>query len=191
MPLYYCRHGQTDWNIQGLVQGRVNIPLNEIGIQQAQEAREHLKDLPIDLAFCSPIGRTMQTADIILKGRNIPLQEDPRLLEFYYGIYEGKSIKDEEFLARRKAHFKRVKGAESYFDVAYRVYSFLHEIEEKYPDKNVLVIAHGGLSRVVQSYFFDMENEEFETFRIGNCEIVRYDWPHRDIPQCIEPSASK
>ena len=63
----------------------------------------------------------------------------------------------------------------SLFQVVHRVYSFLEELENKYPDKNILVVCHGGIVRVIHSYFHDMTNEELMTWLPENCCIQSYE----------------
>ena len=63
--LYIVRHGQTDWNVRQLRQGRTDIELNETGIEQAMELRDKLKSVKIDVCYASPLKRAMKTAQII------------------------------------------------------------------------------------------------------------------------------
>ena len=69
MIIYLMRHGQTDWNIRHLFQGRTDIPLNENGRYVAELTRDGLKDVKFDVAFCSPLCRAKETAQIVLEGR--------------------------------------------------------------------------------------------------------------------------
>ena len=70
MNLFVTRHGQTDWNVQKKVMGRCDEPLNEKGLEQAEETRKKLLDEDIDLIICSPLIRARKTAEVINKGRN-------------------------------------------------------------------------------------------------------------------------
>ena len=79
--LYIMRHGKTDWNAKHKLQGRTDIPLNEEGIQMAEQAKEKYKDVNFDICYCSPLVRAKQTAEIVLEGRNIPIVYDDRLME--------------------------------------------------------------------------------------------------------------
>ena len=65
MEILLVRHGQTEWNLLTKVQGKADVELNEQGIKQAEETRNYLKNEKIDLILCSPLKRTMQTAEII------------------------------------------------------------------------------------------------------------------------------
>ncbi len=176
--IYFTRHGETDWNKERKIQGHIDIPLNEKGISQAKEAREKLKNVPLDLIFTSPLRRAKDTALIIKGERVIPLVEDSLLLEEYYGDMEGAPRENNPvYLKQRSSYFKRYPHGESYFDVYHRVATFFEKLKKEYDGKakNVLIVAHGGMSRVVNLYFQDMENEDFVPYGIHNCEIVEYD----------------
>ncbi|MFR6562458.1 MAG: histidine phosphatase family protein [Eubacterium ventriosum] len=67
--LYIMRHGKTDWNAKHKLQGRTDIPLNEEGIQMAEQAKEKYKDVNFDICYCSPLVRAKQTAEIVLEAK--------------------------------------------------------------------------------------------------------------------------
>ena len=90
MNIYYVRHGQTDWNKVKRLQGRTDNPLNEVGIEQAKKTRDLLKNEKIDLIICSPLRRTLETANIINEGRNIKIIKDEGFIERSFGKYEGE-----------------------------------------------------------------------------------------------------
>ncbi|MGN1262053.1 MAG: histidine phosphatase family protein [Candidatus Enteromonas sp.] len=188
MSLYYLRHGKTDWNAKNVMQGRIDIPLNDEGREEARKAKETLDQIPLALVIVSPLLRTQETAAILLEGRNVETRLDERILEQYFGDYEGLSREEKAYAEQKKKHFCRYPGGEGFLDCVYRVYSLLHELEDSVGDQNVLLVAHGGISRIVHSYFFDMEDEEFETHFMPNCGIVRYEWPHRRFPARQLPS---
>lgn len=79
MDIYITRHGQTDWNVDHKVQGKADIDLNSVGIEQAKSTKQKLDNEKIDLIICSPLKRASQTADVINNGRNIPVIFDERI----------------------------------------------------------------------------------------------------------------
>ena len=91
MNLYVVRHGKTEWNKLGLVQGKTNIPLSDEGIKELEKAKEKLKDIKFDICFSSPLFRAIETA-IRLVGDITPITIDERLSERGCGILEGKPI---------------------------------------------------------------------------------------------------
>ena len=74
--LYIMRHGKTDWNEKRKLQGRTDIPLNDAGRKMAEKAREEYADISFDVCYCSPLSRARETAEIFLRGRNIPIITD-------------------------------------------------------------------------------------------------------------------
>ncbi len=176
MSIYYTRHGETQWNSMHKIQGRIDIPLSEKGILQAEELKKKLKDIRIDLAFCSPLSRAKETMAIALQGRNVIQKEEKRIIEMNYGDFDGQNHDNEELKIQRTLFAHRYPNGESYLDVAKRVYSFLDELKEKHKNENILIVAHLGISRIVNSYFENMTNEEFLHFRIDNCQLLKYEF---------------
>lgn len=176
--ILFVRHGQTDWNKQNKIQGQIDIKLNEEGIKQANELKEKLKDRQIDLIYVSPLSRAVDTATIAKGDRNIPIIKDNLLIEEFYGDLEGAPRKNNpQYMMQKASFFKRYPHGESYLDVYHRVASFLEKIKKEYEGKDltILIVAHGGMSRVVNAYFKDMENDEFITYGLKNCEVAEYD----------------
>ena len=97
MGLYFVRHGQTDWNVRGKLQGKSDIALNETGRLQAVETREKLKQVAMDAIYCSPLMRARETAEIINVLWELPIQCDDRLMERSFGDMEGALRKDVPF----------------------------------------------------------------------------------------------
>lgn len=91
MKLYIIRHGQTDWNAKGMIQGRQNVPLNQEGRHQAECLARGMSSRPVTVIFSSPQQRALDTARAIAKERNTEIQVLPQLEEIYYGDWEGKT----------------------------------------------------------------------------------------------------
>lgn len=168
--IYVVRHGETEWNAVNKVLGRTDIPLNDEGIKQAHEIARSLKDIKIDIFLCSPLCRTRQTADAISDETGIRYTIDDRLIEQDYGRFEGVDRSDREYQSAKREYFVRYPGGESFFDLAARVYPLIEELG----DTNALLVTHGGICRIIRSYFEDMGNEEFVQFAQGNCEVRMY-----------------
>lgn len=153
MIIYMMRHGETEWNKQHLFQGRTDIPLNENGRKVAELTRDGMKDIPFDVAFCSPLSRAKETAQIILEGREIELIEDERIIEMGFGEYEATSMNvlDDKMklFFERPELYKDDKGVETFEEVIERAEDFLKELSEneKYQNSMILVAAHGAMLR--------------------------------------------
>ena len=176
MKLYVVRHGQTEWNAINRVLGRTDMPLNEEGLRQAEELSEKVRDLPVDVILASPLKRTLQTAEAVARVKNLPVVPEQALIECDFGIYEGVPRDDPDYHKARREYFKRYPRGESFMDIAGRVYPLLHRILDQYPGKNVMLVTHGGVGRIVENYFYDMEPEEFTGFAMKNCELREYEW---------------
>jgi broad specificity phosphatase PhoE len=176
--IYLVRHGQTEWNVKRIIQGKMDIPLNEVGREQASIIKSELDKEPIDLIICSPLKRAKETAEIINEGRNIPIIFDDRISERNFGEFEGKVIKVVD-----GHHFwdyyinEQFMEAESIQEFFKRVYSFLDDITIKYSNKNILLVSHGGVSIAVYCYYNNSipEGSLIQAgFALGNCEVISY-----------------
>jgi len=173
--LYIARHGQTIWNVQNKVCGITDVELTEKGREQAKVLASAVSDKNINVIISSPLKRAVETGRIVADACNIPIEIDARLLEQNYGIYEGVDRKDEAFLNNKRNFAYKYPGGESMMQVAYRVYGLIDEIKYKYKGKNVLIISHGGVCRIINTYFSDMTNEEFFNYTLQNGELEEYE----------------
>lgn len=174
--LYFTRHGQTIWNVENKICGATDIALTELGCRQAEELGQKILDekIKIDEILYSPLIRAAKTAEYIAEVTKIPMREEVRLKEQNFGKYESTPRNGMEF-AQMKEHFiYDFDGGETMLHLAQRIYNLLDELAAE--DKTYLLVAHNGISRVVHSYFYNMENEEFAKFGIKNCELCRYEF---------------
>ncbi len=175
MKALIIRHGQTDWNRQRLLQGTKDIPLNEVGLEQAEMAYEALKNENIDVCFCSPLIRTRQTAEVILRGRDVPVIYDERIVERKFGVAEGTSINDIDFEATWIPGKPIIYEGMETFEMLYdRIADFFDDIYEKYRDKTVLVVTHGGVSIVCGYYFCGTPKTDRSEYFCQNCVVKEY-----------------
>lgn len=176
--LYFTRHGQTVWNVENKICGATDIELTELGHQQAEQLGEIIKngDYHIDEILYSPLVRASETARHISEITGIPMRAEERLREQCFGKYEG-TARNGAIFAKAKTHFlDHYEGGETMVHLCQRVYNLLDELkaESEKSGKIYLLVAHNGISRIVQSYFNDMTNEEFAAFGIKNCEVREY-----------------
>ncbi len=149
MKIYLVRHGQTDENDKGKLQGRINTSLNENGIRQAKRLREQLKDKSIDICITSPMKRTWETA-MILVGDRVYIEEDARLIERDLGNFEGKNRREYDIKKYWDYQKNSSEGnVERIQDVISRNTDFLEDLKKRYPEKNVLIVSHATIIRVL------------------------------------------
>ncbi|HOD92399.1 MAG TPA: histidine phosphatase family protein [Clostridia bacterium] len=178
MRILLIRHGQTDWNIQDKVQGSSDIPLNETGIQQAYATKDMLKDYVFDIVISSPLIRAYQTADIVCEGRENVIVTDGRISERDFGKFEGVSYKQN--MEYRKGAWslkmdEQLDTVEAYPLFYKRVEGFLDEILKVHYGKDILLVAHGGVSIAVGQYFRGIPQSGLvHEYILDNCEIAEY-----------------
>ena len=168
--IYAVRHGETEWNAINKILGRTDIPLNNKGMEQGRTTACSFRGLKADVILCSPLARARQTADFIAREMGMDYTIDNRLIEQDFGIFEGRARDDKEYQNMKREYFVRYPGGESYFDMASRVYPLIRELE----GKDVILVTHGEICRIIRSYFEDMGNEEFVSFIQENCEVKKY-----------------
>lgn len=172
MKLYMIRHGETDWNVMRRFQGRTDIPLNEEGRRLARITSEALKDVPFTKIYTSPLKRAYETAMLIKGDRQIPVIEEPRIIEIGFGEYEGVcagkehyNIADPKFLDffDNPKSYQPPKGAESIEELKLRTADFLQEIahNKSMEDDTILVSTHGAALRGLLSYLKQINTEDF------------------------------
>ena len=174
---YFVRHGESLWNVENKICGKTDIDLSEKGCEQARAAALAILDqnLKIDVILSSPLKRALHTAEVISSLCGIPLKVEERLIEQDFGRFESTPRNGEEFRIAKTHFIDSFGDGETMLKTAHRIYSVLDEIV-KDEDRVVVIAAHNGLARIIESYFRDMTNEEFASFGIGNAEIRRYDF---------------
>lgn len=140
------RHGQTDWNAEGRLQGSTDIPLNDVGRGQARAAVAALSGYEWDAVVSSPLSRAAETADIIAAGLGISVaRRVPELAERSFGPAEGLQDSPELDALRIPGGFR---GAEGEDEAARRGLAALEALAEEFHGRRVLAVAHGTLLRV-------------------------------------------
>lgn len=173
--LYFTRHGQTTWNVENKICGITDVELTELGREQAKVLAHEISSLgiTIDEILYSPLIRAKETALIISEQTNIPAKEEPLLIEQCFGKFEATSPRNAaDFVAAKTQFINSYETGESMLRLAQRIYNVLDRIRQD--DKVYLLVAHNGISRVIESYFRDMTNEEYAKFGIKNCELKHY-----------------
>ena len=180
--LYIMRHGRTDWNARHKLQGRTDIPLNEEGRRMAEKAREEYMDVPLDICFCSPLIRAKETAEIVLRGRGIPIRTDDRLMEMCFGEFEGteNSFNDPScpintVFLNPEAYTQSVGGAETFDELFARTGEFLQEVVDPLmaQEKNVLIVGHGAMNLSIIGRIRKLPISAFWTPGIESCRMIR------------------
>ncbi|MFF3100779.1 histidine phosphatase family protein [Viridibacillus arvi] len=160
------RHGETDWNALGRLQGVTDVPLNNKGVQQAKECGVFFKNTNWAAIYTSPLSRAKHTAEIINEQLHIPLIEIEEFKERSFGEAEGMDMEE-----RIKAFpNKQYPNQESLDSVLVRLRNGLVEIHEQYPKDRVILVAHGA---VIHALFTLLENGDTfpQEVRLANAGI--------------------
>ncbi|MFZ3577362.1 histidine phosphatase family protein [Virgibacillus sp. DJP39] len=178
------RHGETDWNALGKLQGATDVPLNSKGVQQAEECGVYLKSTTWDIVISSPLQRAKCTAGIIHKTlSNVPLIEMDDFSEKSFGDAEGMNLEE------RKSTFpdRNYPNQEDNDSFKKRVMSGLEKVNHNYPNAKVLLIAHGA---VINSILATLSNGEVGSGKtrlnnacISNIQFIQDQWNVKEINQ--------
>ncbi|MCA0987441.1 histidine phosphatase family protein [Guptibacillus algicola] len=154
--IYVIRHGQTDHNKERRMQGRNGLPLNEVGIQQAEQAKHKLQHIEFDLVFSSPQERAVQTAEIAT-GKKAVI--DDRLDVFDLGEAD-RYVSNEVKLANGIPDPTIYKGVEDPYHYIKRVFDFMRDLEAEYGNKRVLISGHRCTTGGIGAYFEGIPEDE-------------------------------
>lgn len=151
LDILLVRHGQTKWNVEMRLQGTLDSDLTETGIFQAEKLGERLSDIEFSKVFASPSGRTMKTAELILRNKEKAIIKDNRLKEMNFGILEGKKVETLEERFKKEIAVMHEEpeiynpseyNGETYKELIGRTSQFLDDLVSSENGK-ILVVAHG------------------------------------------------
>jgi probable phosphoglycerate mutase len=158
-----ARHGETDWNRDGLWQGWADPPLNETGRAQARELAEQLRDVPFDSVYSSDLQRAHETAEIVAAPHGVPVVTDPGLREIDVGSWSGLTRAEIE---ERFPDGERPDG-ETRDQHATRVLAAVERIARDTPGRRILLVTHGGTMRALHGHVSDEP-----VHPVANCGVL-------------------
>lgn len=172
MKVYIVRHGQVPHN--ALKQyNTMDEDLTKLGVQQAEELRDKIKNINFDIIISSPLKRAKHTAEIININNNEIFYDD-RIRERSCGNLSGKPLevtnRDEYWNYYTTIQYGTSENIKLFFD---RIYNFLDELKTK-NYQNVLIVAHSGVSKAFNGYFNGIGDGKFLNRGLKNCEIKEY-----------------
>lgn len=159
--LILIRHGETEDNVSDILMGHNDSPLTISGKKITKKVAKNLKKEKIDYLYCSPLGRAIKTAQIILKDLGyLSLNIENLLIERDFGVLNGKH-KDEMSKYTSKIlktdqvdYFLGVKDSETLPHLLKRAHKLIKKMEEKYPFKTVLLVTHGDIGKMIQAAYY-------------------------------------
>ncbi|MGG0187672.1 phosphoserine phosphatase 1 [Bacillus rhizoplanae] len=158
--LNVTRHGETEWNVEKRMQGRKNANLTETGVMQARQLGKRMENMPLDIIYSSPSGRTMHTTQLIRGDRDIPIVADEHLYEIDMGVWEGyiqaelqEKYPKEFDLFWNAPHQYESNSGESFYAAKARALKGLEYILKKHEGENVLIVSHAVTSLLIIGHF--------------------------------------
>ena len=186
MKLYILRHGETDLNVQGRLQGWLDAPLNENGVRAAAETGRALREIRFDRAISSPLRRALETARLILaeNAGQPPVETDGRLREISFGDWEGLGCMPGNYEVPKEIimdffydpmRYRGTPGGETIEDVCVRTADFLRELtsDPGNDGKTILISTHGCAMRALLRPVYESREGAAYTF-----------WQERRPPNC-------
>ena len=194
--IYIVRHGETEWNMQERFQGKLDSPLTDNGIQQAQNKAIFFNTcLPIDRIYCSPLGRAQATAAILAQALKCPIETVESLYEIDMGDFGGMKISEMKEIYRvwyhrrnKRKPFVPFPNGESYFDVYLRIRSFISTIMKK--KQRIIIVAHEGINRILRGIIIGESLHESVKWRQGHNQIFEVR-PQREILHTLDKNGWK
>jgi len=181
--LFIVRHGEINFNTEGRYAGSVDVELNGKGLRQARDIANEVSGLNIDFIISSPFKRCGRMANIIHEIINAPIVIMDEFRERGVGVFEGLTREE----AKRKypelwaKNITRIyndapPGGETIKEVENRVFAGLKKVREKYDGKNVLIVTHAFVGKMIHKFFHDMTKKQFFEYKIDNAKVIEYDF---------------
>ncbi|MCL2235149.1 MAG: histidine phosphatase family protein [Defluviitaleaceae bacterium] len=167
MKIFTVRHGQTDWNIEGRLQGHTDIPLNPEGLDQAERVARRLSGEKVDAIYTSDLSRAFKTAEAINQHHNAKIISTPALREASFGKWEGQNID----LVRAEVNWEHPDpDGEDKATAFNRIHTFLETVV-KSGHENIVIVGHYGSVTAAICYFLDMSIDHQRSLSVGNTAV--------------------
>ncbi len=176
MDIFLCRHGRTDHNSNGIVQGYLEVELNEKGEEQSRRLARRFSDHDIDAIYSSPLVRSVQTARIVAEETGIDFKRLKDLREVDQGIYEGEEVEkmmEDMRAADVEDHNWTPEGGESMEDLRERCMELLQMVREEHKGEKVLLVGHGGINKAIILAALGHSTRNFNRIKQDNCCVNR------------------
>mgnify|MGYP003591626579 FL=1 len=178
------RHGETAWNVDTRIQGHLDIPLNEIGEWQAQQAGQALADESVDAIYSSDLKRAYATAEAVARTTRAPLHSTQGLRERSFGDFQGRTFAQIEAelpdqamrWRKRDPEFIPGGGGESLTMLRTRIEHTVNELASQHPNEQIVLVAHGGVLDVLYRLATKLDLQAPRTWQLTNAAINRLLW---------------
>lgn len=190
LTFYFLRHGRTEWNEKGLLQGQGNSALTEAGVAGALAAGKALEQVPFVAAYSSCLQRTIDTARYVIGDRQIPLFQHQGLNEQFFGKWEGIQIDEirasqafQNLVKYPQAYDQNIEQynqGEPFAKLAERSYKAIQDIIQVHQQGNILIVSHGHTLRLLLSLLgghrWQDHRKEGVSMSLANCSISIFNY---------------
>ncbi len=178
------RHGETAWNVDTRIQGHLDIPLNDVGLWQAQQAAKALAGEDIQAIYSSDLARAFATAQAVAETTGATLTPCRQLRERSFGDFQGRTFAQieaespEDALRWRKRDpdFVPAGGGESLAMLRERIDATVNELAARHPGEQIVLVAHGGVMDVLYRLATRLDLQAPRTWQLTNAAINRLLW---------------
>lgn len=178
MRLILVRHGQSEGNASGVVQGRLDFGLSELGYRQAEETARRMKHEPVTRILTSPLRRASETARLIAGSLGMAAEPEPGLLEYDIGVVSGltgaeiRERHPEFFAARARGERPKYPGEEGRDVFQARVLALLQTLRAEQADGTTVAVAHGGVINAACAIVLGVDLHAPGRFQVANCSLT-------------------
>ena len=186
IEIILTRHGETDWNLNEVFRGRIDVELNETGIRQAELLGKYLSDLKVDFIYSSPLKRAVKTAEAVARYQNLEVNTVQNLIDFDYGEWQGLSRREvterypdlhEDWIDLPEQ--VRMPGGECLQDVRNRVLPFVEDTVMECEEGRVVFVSHRVVNKVLICALLGLDNSHFWNIRLDPCGISSFTYERR------------
>ncbi len=178
--IYIVRHGETTWNVKRKMQGHKDSPLTKKGIEQAKDIKKELDNIHFYRVFSSDLLRAKKTAEIIALEKKLAVTTTKALRERSFGKYEGTTVKEMQSLItklkkslKKKFSYEMIDDVENNEQLLLRLIPFLREVAIAYKGKNILVVSHGGVMKLLLIHFGSASYDNYEKLFVKNTSYIK------------------
>lgn len=175
-----ARHGETEWNVEEIFRGRIDVALNETGVRQAQLLAQYLAKPKAEIIYSSPLKRALQTAEAIARHHHLEVSLAPALIDFNFGQWQGLSVPEvksqyPDLFGEWASHPDRVSipDGESLDDVRARAMALVDEVIVRHAG-TVVLVSHRVVNKVLICALLGLDNSHFWNIKQDTCGITTF-----------------
>jgi len=180
--LILARHGETEWNVEEVFRGRIDVELNETGARQAELLAQYLRGIKIEAVYSSPLKRALNTAEVVARYHKLEVKIAPGLIDCDFGKWQGlrlQEVKDryKELYTEwvNSPHLVKIPGGESLDEVRERALKVVDEVVAKH-EGTIILVSHRVVNKVLICALLGLDNSHFWNIRQDVCGTTTFSY---------------